>query len=108
MWVYLLHIFVFSVFLAYIGIVQHNIPKWLYPVILALGIIVIVYHSYKALSTKDAWIHYIHILLIGPLLIYIGWMNNKTDTKAFLVSIMIAGATFAYHVYRVLVKSSYI
>jgi hypothetical protein len=81
---------------------QGRMPNFMYPVILIVGLIVIVYHLYK----NDSWINYIHILLIGPLLVYIGWFKSKSDKKAFLIAIMVAGATFAYHLYRLLIKTS--
>ena len=104
LYLYLLHIFIFSVFLSYIGIMQDKMPKWMYPVILVVGLIVILYHIFK----NESWINYIHILVIGPLLVYIGWFQKNSDKRAFLVAIMLAGATFAYHLYRLLIKTGYL
>jgi hypothetical protein len=85
---------------------QNKLPIWIYTVILGLGVIVILTHIYKAFFNKDSWINYIHILLIGPLLVYIGLNKDKTSPKAFLISIMLAGATFTYHLYRLILKIS--
>ena len=87
---------------------KDKLPKMMYPVIFLLGIIVLLYHIYKMIYNKDPWIHYIHLIYIGPLLLYIGWYQEKSSPKAFLIAIMIAGATFAYHLYRLLIKTSYI
>jgi hypothetical protein len=98
-YVHLIHILVFSTFLGYIGIEQAKIPKFLYPAILSIGALVIIYHIYKTLFKKDAWINYIHILFVGPLLVYIGLHKEETPRKAFEIALMLAFASFGYHSY---------
>jgi len=97
--VYLAHILVFSTFLGYIGIWKDAMPKVLYPIILCTGLIVILYHMYKFFLKKDPWVNYIHILLIGPLLVYIGLYKEKTSYWAFEVALLLAFAAFGYHSY---------
>ena len=97
--VYLAHILVFSTFLGYIGIWQTAMPKILYPIILLLGVVVILYHMYKSFLKKDAWVNYIHILFVGPLLIYIGYNKEKTPMWAFEISLMLGFAALGYHSY---------
>jgi hypothetical protein len=97
--VHLAHILVFSTLLGYIGIMKTNLPKFLYPIILATGVLVIGYHIYKSLFKKDAWINYIHILFVGPLFLYIGLQKEDTPRKAFEISLMLAFASLGYHGY---------
>ena len=99
---YLVHILVFATLLGYIGLVRDKLPNFIYPVLLSVGVFVVAYHIYKSLFKKDAWVNYIHVIFIGPLLIYIGWNKEKSSTKAFDISIMVAGATFGYHLYRLI------
>ena len=73
--VHLFHIlFVGSLFL-YVGINGVKTPAFIFPLLMYLGIIIILYHIYKAYikisDGKSAWINYIHIFLIVPLLIII-------------------------------------
>jgi hypothetical protein len=98
-YVHLAHILIFSTFLGYIGIQQSSMSKILYNIILATGIIVILYHIYKSLYKKDAWINYIHILIVGPLLVYIGLMKEETPRKFFELILMLAFASLGYHGY---------
>lgn len=98
-YVHLIHILIFSTLLGYIGIEQTKMPKYIYPFILFLGALVIVYHIYKSLFKKDAWVNYIHILIIGPLLVYIGINKEDTPRKAFEVVLMLAFASLGYHGY---------
>ena len=97
--IHLAHIFIFSGLLAFIGIKQEKMPKFIYPVILSTGALVIVYHIYKSLFKKDAWINYIHIFILGPLLVYIGLYKEETPKKAFEISLMLAFASLGYHAY---------
>ena len=103
--VHLAHILVFSTFLGYIGIQQTTMPKFLYTIILATGIIVILYHIYKSLYKKDAWINYIHILIVGPLLVYIGWNKEETQRKFFEIVLMLAFASLGYHGYYLFIDA---
>jgi hypothetical protein len=97
--VHLAHILVFSTFLGYVGIQKSKMPKFMYPIIISTGALVIGYHLYKSLFKKDAWINYIHMLIIGPLLVYIGVMKEETPRKVFEVVLMLAFASFGYHGY---------
>ena len=42
--VHLAHILIFSTFLGYIGIQQSNMPSYMYPIILATGLLIVLYH----------------------------------------------------------------
>lgn len=98
----LAHIFIFAAFLIYIGIVQAKMPEMLYPIILVFGVIVILYHVYKAFLVKDAWINYIHIFIVGPLLVFIGLYKKGTPTKIFELVLMVAFAALGYHGYQLI------
>jgi len=100
--VHLFHIIIVSGLFYYIGTKQKELPKQIYPVLLGLGIIIIIYHIYKSLYKTDAWINYIHILIIGPLLVYIGFHKEKTPSKIFEIILMLAFASFGYHLYYIL------
>lgn len=101
-YIHLAHILVFSTFLLYVGIMRENLPAFFYNIILAVGIVMIAYHIYKALFKNDAWVNYIHIFLVGPLLVYIGLQREKTARKWFELLIMLAFASFGYHGYYLL------
>ena len=105
-WVHLFHILFVSGLLLYIGITQDAMPKWIYPFLIVLGIFIVIYHIYKSIYKKNAWINYIHIFILGPLLFLIGVYNNKTPRKYFEITLMLAFASFGYHLYYLL--SNYI
>jgi hypothetical protein len=51
---------------------------------------------------KDAWINYIHILIVGPLFVYIGLQKEETPRKVFEIMLMLAFASLGYHAYYLL------
>jgi len=101
--VHLFHIIIVGSIFLYIGINKTNIPTYAYPFLIFLGIVIILYHSYKAyirtIAGTSAWINYIHILLIGPLLIYIGINNKNTKSRYFEILLMFGFAAIGYHGY---------
>jgi hypothetical protein len=100
--VQLAHILVFSTFLGYVGIWKDKIPAFMYTVILTFGIVIILYHIVKAFYKKDPWVNLIHILVVGPILVYIGLMKKETPYKAFEIVLMLAFASLGYHGYYLL------
>ena len=102
-YVHLFHIlFVGSLFL-YVGIQRTAISPTMYPFLLGLGLFIIFYHMYKAYNYmklgKGYWVNLIHILLVGPLLVYIGYNREKTARLYFELLIMLGFAAIGYHGY---------
>ena len=97
--VHAFHILFVTSFLGYIGIVRESLPKFLFPAVLVVGIFIVVYHIYKSIFKKDAWINYIHIFIVGPLLVYVGLQKDKTPRKVFKIILMLAFASLGYHGY---------
>mgnify|MGYP001414075548 CR=1 FL=1 len=79
--IYLMHILVFAPLFIYLG--HHNTwnNKYLSNILMGLGLVIILYHSYL-LAVKYQNIEYIslvnlfHILVIGPILLFIGYKNQ--------------------------------
>jgi hypothetical protein len=107
--VQLFHIFLVGPLFLYVGIKATNIPKWMFPVLLGLGAFIIVYHSYlaykKIMGGKSAWVNYIHVLIVGPLLVYIGYKGLDTSRKFFEILMMLGMAAIGYHSYYLLIPS---
>jgi hypothetical protein len=97
--VHLFHIIFVSGLFFYVGVTRDRVPSLMYPFLLALGVAIVIYHGIKSFSKKDAWVNYLHILFIGPLLIYIGAMREKTPRKMFEILLMFAFASLGYHAY---------
>ena len=99
----LFHVFLVGPLFLYVGIKAANNPKWMFPILLGLGAFIIVYHTYlgykKVMGGKSAWVNYIHVLLVGPLLVYIGYNGLETSRKFFEMLMMLGMAAIGYHGY---------
>jgi Na+-transporting methylmalonyl-CoA/oxaloacetate decarboxylase beta subunit len=106
--VHLFHIFLVGPLFLYVGIETTTIPKIMFPILLGLGAFLIAYHAYlaykKTMDGKSAWVNYIHALIIGPLLVYIGYTGKDTSRKFFEILLMLGMAAIGYHGFY-LVKS---
>jgi hypothetical protein len=101
--VHLFHIIIVGGLFLYVGIVRDKIYKSLFPVLLFLGFIIIFYHLYKVYvyikADKGYWVNLIHIFIVGPLLVYIGYYGEKTSRKFFEILLMLGFASIGYHLY---------
>ncbi len=95
----LFHVLVVSILFLYVGINRTEIPAVMFPMLLGLGAIIIPYHAYKASIKKSGWVNYIHIFLVGPLLMYIGYNGVATERKYFEILMMLGFAALGYHGY---------
>ena len=104
------HVVVIVPLLLWVGFNRAATPEWLYSVLFGLGILVLVYHAYKAVSRLIAaspvvWINLIHVLLIAPLLIWIGYYAKRTERPAYDMLLIAAFGAFGYHLYKLVVMS---
>jgi hypothetical protein len=105
--VHLFHILIIGSLFLYVGIERTNIPTFMFPLLLGLGVIIILYHMFKVYTYmkqgKGYWVNLIHILLVGPLLLYIGYNGEKTARLYFELLLMLGFAAIGYHGYYMLV-----
>jgi hypothetical protein len=96
-----LHLLIIVPFLLYIGIAREQVPDSVFKGVLGLGFFVALYQSYKAYTHIQAgtspWINYIHIFLLAPLLIIIGYNGKNANRKYFEMLLMLAFAATGYH-----------
>ena len=101
--IHLFHILIVGSLFLYVGIHRTNIPKFMYPLLLGLGIIIILYHISKVYNyikqEKPYWVNLIHVFLVGPLLVYIGYNREKTKRLYFELLLMLGFASIGYHGY---------
>jgi hypothetical protein len=94
-----------SLFL-YVGINREKVWKQLFPLLMGLGVVIVSYHIYKAYTYMTAgkgyWVNLLHIFIIGPLLIYIGYYGEKTARLYFELLLMLGFASIGYHGYYLL------
>lgn len=105
--VHLFHIIIVGGLFLYVGIKRTNIPKFMYKILLVLGVIIILYHAYKMylhiIKKESFWVSLIHILVVGPILVYIGVSKENTQRYIFEILMMLAYASIGYHAYYLMV-----
>lgn len=107
--VHLFHIIIVGGLFLYVGIYKTDIPKRMFQILLGLGIVIMLYHIFKAYNYikqgKGFWVNLIHILLVGPLLIYIGYNREKTARLYFELLLMLGFAAIGYHGYYLVIST---
>ena len=105
-----LHVAFIVPFLLWVAFQRAASPDWVYNVLFGTGLLILVYHGVKAVGrffAKSAmlWVNLIHVLLIAPLLIWIGYHGKKTERPAYDMLIIAAFGAFGYHLYKLVVVS---
>lgn len=99
----LFHIVIVGGLFLYVGINREKIAKPIFTILLFLGFLIVFYHLYKIYgylnADKGIWINLIHVIIIGPLLVYIGYTGEKTTRKFFEILLMLGFASIGYHLY---------
>jgi len=106
----LAHTAVIVPLLLYVGFNRAATPEWVYNVLFGFGILVLGYHSYRGMARWAAgsqlvWIHLLHILLVAPTLLWIGYHGKKTERPAYEILLMLAFAALGHHIYKLIVIS---
>jgi hypothetical protein len=102
-YVNLFHILFVGTLFLYVGIYQKQIKHSLYMFLIFLGLFVFIYHSFiilhKIKSGNQIWINLIHIFVVAPLLLIIGFNKEETPRKYFEMLLMLGMAVIGYHTY---------
>ena len=102
-YVHLFHMLIVGSLFLYVGIYKTLIPAFMYSILLGLGLVIIFYHCFKVYNRitlgKGYWVNLIHIFMVGPLLVYIGYNKEKTARLYFELLLMLGFASIGYHGY---------
>jgi len=97
----LIHTFGIAPLLIYIGLYKQAVPDAVFTGLFIIGLGVLAYHAYRAYTklkeNKSAWINWIHIFLVAPLLLIIGYLKKDASGRYFEMLLMLGFAAFGYH-----------
>ncbi len=101
---YAFHILIVAPLLLYIATKRDETPAWMFVLLGIMAATIAMYHGYKAYSkwmtgAPGAWINYIHLFLVVPLLAYIAAWREGTPRRFFEMLMMLAFAALGYHGY---------
>ena len=105
----LFHVIVIAPFLLYIAFVRGQLPPWIFTMLQGLGLVLLIYHSYKTMirwraHSSIVWINILHVITVAPLLLYIGSRGYDTPRWAYEVLAMLAFAALGYHLYNIVIN----
>jgi uncharacterized membrane protein len=105
-----LHVVLIVPFLLWVGFNRAATPDWVYHVLVGVGLLVMLYHGFKAVGRYFAkspvlWINVIHVLFVAPLLLWIGYYEKKTERPAYDMLLIVAFGALGYHLYKLIVVS---
>ena len=100
----LFHILAVVPLFLYVGFMRDKTASHVFPLLMGLGLIVFFYHAYKVfrkmqVGSSSAWVNWIHVLFVGPLLIYIGRMGKETPRSAYELLLLGGFGAGGYHIY---------
>jgi Na+-transporting methylmalonyl-CoA/oxaloacetate decarboxylase beta subunit len=109
LYIHLFHILVVGTIFLYVGIKSKNTPAFMYPVLLAMGVVILFYHAYKVYlkvaAGKNPWVNLFHILVVAPLLIFMGYNKQNTPRYAYEFLLMLGFAAIGYHGYYAIMSN---
>ena len=98
---HLFHLLAVGPAFIYVGLQRENVADQVFTAVGILGLVVLFYHSYKAyLKLKDghsAWVNWIHILLVAPLLLILGYLKKDASRRYFEMLLLLGFAAIGYH-----------
>jgi len=94
------HVVLVAPILIYVGLAREKLPEWIYLALGAVGVGIFFYHAYKFYGRADyasGWVNLIHILIVAPLLMAIGWYGKAVARRFFEMLLLTAFAALGYH-----------
>jgi D-alanyl-lipoteichoic acid acyltransferase DltB (MBOAT superfamily) len=109
----LFHIFAVVPLFLYVALSRSNTYEQIYTLLFVLGIIILLYHGYKAFlrlaaNSPSLWINLVHVVAVAPLLIYIGYKGKNTQRAAYELLALVGFAALGYHTYHLILSANVI
>ncbi len=95
------HTFVLGPLLTYVGIVRDNAAPALLNALGVAAVAIFVYHCYRAYGklkeNKSAWVNWIHILFVAPLLFLVAYLKKDASRRYYEMILLLGLAAIGYH-----------
>jgi hypothetical protein len=103
-WLAIIHLLFVTPLFLYVGFTRAETPRWLYLALLTIGAVILVYHGFKLVlrlktGSSYAWVNAIHVALVAPLLLFIGYHKKETPRAAYELLLMLGFAAGGYHMF---------
>lgn len=95
------HVFVIAPLFIFVGIYRNTTPEVFFSLFGFLAAIIFLYHAYSAYKKlsegKSAWVNWIHIFLIVPLLGILARYKKDASRRYFEMLMMLGFTSIGYH-----------
>jgi ABC-type uncharacterized transport system YnjBCD permease subunit len=103
-WLAIIHLLFVTPLFLYVGFTRAETPRWLYLALLTIGAVILLYHGFKLVlrlkaRSSYAWVNAIHVALVAPLLLFIGYHKKETPRSAYELLLMLGFAAGGYHMF---------
>lgn len=103
----LFHIFGVVPFFLYIALSRASTSYTVYKIAFVVGLVITLYHGYKSFlkwkaGSQSLWVNLLHVLFVGPLLIYIGLNEQQTPRAAYELLAIAGFGAGGYHIYNLI------
>jgi hypothetical protein len=100
----LFHILIVAPFLLYVAVVRGQLTPFVFTILQILGILILIYHSYRVVvrwksNSPLVWINIFHVIVVAPVIIYVGNSAYDTPRWAFEILAMMAFTAAGYNLY---------
>jgi hypothetical protein len=97
-----IHIFIVSILFLYIGITGKDTPKALYYVLLVLGILVVIGHTYFLIKRPQykKFLYIIHVFIVAPLLFALYYYKEESPEWLYDVTNVLGVLVLLYHGFK--------
>lgn len=98
---HIFHVGLIGPLFLYVGLEREAVPDVVFNILGILALVILGYHSYRAWAKlkngESAWVNWIHILLVAPLLIIIAYMKKATHARYYEMILLLGFAAIGYH-----------
>lgn len=99
--IHLAHAALLGPLLTYVGIARDDTPPAILNGLGVMAVVIVVYHSYRAYGklkeNKSAWVNWIHILIIAPLLFLVAYMKKDASRRYYEMILLLGMSAIGYH-----------
>jgi len=95
------HLAVIGPLLTYVGLAREDTPTAILNGLGVTAVVIFVYHCYRAYGklkeNKSAWVNWIHILFVAPLLFIVAYLKKDASRRYYEMILLLGFAAIGYH-----------
>jgi hypothetical protein len=103
------HVGVVGPLFMYVGLTREATPDAVFNILGLFAFMILGYHSYRAWEKlkdgKSAWVNWIHILIVAPILFILAYMKKSSHPRYYEMLLLLGFAAIGYHAFYLIKES---